>query len=54
MSTEINEIDDKLVSRDENGYPDNVYYQDIVVYLVEEVKKLKLEIESLKLILNKS
>ena len=47
MADEISKLDEKLVNYDETGKPDNVFYQDVVVYLVEEVKKLKKMVISL-------
>ena len=47
MADEMSEIDSKLTSYDEDGKPDSVHYMQMVVYAVEEIKKLKSQIESL-------
>jgi hypothetical protein len=46
MADEINELDKKLVY-DNDGKPDAVYYSDMVVYAIQEIQKLKSQIDTL-------
>jgi hypothetical protein len=48
IAERVAEVADNLVSRDENGNPVGIYYSKLTAYLVEAVKKLNDEINSLK------
>ncbi len=52
MADEISEIDEKVTSYDENRKPDSVHYMQMVVYAIEEIKKLKTQNELLTSTIN--
>ena len=48
IAEEVNEILPNIVSKDENGQPAGIHYTKLTAYLIEAVKSLKAEINSLK------
>ena len=48
IAERVAEIADNLVMRDEKGNPTGIYYSKITAYLVEAIKKLNDEVNSLK------
>jgi hypothetical protein len=48
IAEEVNKILPNLVTKDQNGNPDAIHYTKLTAYLIEAVKSLKAEINSLK------
>jgi hypothetical protein len=48
IAEEVNKILPNLVSKDQDGNPDGIHYTKLTAYLIEAVKSLKTEINSLK------
>jgi hypothetical protein len=48
ISVELEKILPNLVTKDEFGNPSAIYYTKLTAYLIEAVKSLKAEINSLK------
>jgi hypothetical protein len=49
IAEEVNEIIPEVVGKNLQGQPESIAYQRLVAYLIESVKKLKQDIDSLKL-----
>jgi hypothetical protein len=48
IAEEVDKILPNIVTKDQNGRPDAIHYTKLTAYLIEAVKSLKLEINSLK------
>lgn len=48
IAEEVNKILPNIVTKDQNGNPDAIHYTKLTAYLIEAVKSLKAEINSLK------
>jgi hypothetical protein len=48
IAEEVNKILPNLVTKDQDGHPDAIHYTKLTAYLIEAVKSLKAEINSLK------
>jgi hypothetical protein len=48
IAEEVNKILPNIVTKDQDGQPDAIHYTKLTAYLIEAVKSLKLEINSLK------
>ena len=48
IAEDVNQVLPNLVSKDECGNPESIYYTKLTAYLIEAVKSLKEEINSLK------
>ena len=48
IAEEVDKILPNLVTKDQNGLPDAIHYTKLTAYLIEAVKSLKAEINSLK------
>ena len=48
IAEEVNEIIPNIVEKDENGNPASIQYSRLVAYLIESVKELKSELDSIK------
>lgn len=48
IAEEVNEVIPELVAKDKNGSPESIYYTKLGAYIVESIKTLKDEIDSIK------
>jgi len=48
IAEEVDKVLPNIVTKDQNGLPDAIHYTKLTAYLIEAVKSLKAEINSLK------